>query len=97
MTDSMTEYLSYIERLVGASERHFGNATDIWNSFGVGSPQLQSDAANAALIEYQKAASRLRRTPGLLAAFVRWTGWVTSETVRSRALDPPAAACVPCS
>ena len=58
MTD-LTVAHHNIDSLIEASERHFAAATDIWNSFGVGSPQLQTDAAKAALVHYLKAAELL--------------------------------------
>jgi hypothetical protein len=40
---------------IDAAESHFGRACEIWNSFGVASPQLQAGAARAALSEYLRA------------------------------------------
>src|SRR5260221_4794949 len=40
---------------IDAAESHFGRACEIWNEFGVGSPQLQAQAARAALNEYLRA------------------------------------------
>lgn len=44
---------------VDAAESHFGRACEIWNAFGVGSPQLQAQAARAALDEYLRAIETL--------------------------------------
>jgi tetratricopeptide (TPR) repeat protein len=40
---------------IDSAESHFGRACEIWNAFGVGSPQLQAQAARAALTEYLQA------------------------------------------
>jgi hypothetical protein len=47
------------EQILVESETHFSRATEIWNSFGVTSPQLQIDAARTALAMYERAAELL--------------------------------------
>jgi len=58
MDDERTKTLDAID----AADSHFGRACEIWNAFGVGSPQLQAQAASAALDEYLRSLEVLDST-----------------------------------
>src|SRR6185295_7677340 len=51
MNEERNEALDAID----GADSHFVRACEIWNAYGVGSPQLQAEAARAALGEYLRA------------------------------------------
>ena len=64
------------DQILSQGEKHFADATEIWNKFGVTSPQLRADATRAARSIYTKAAElldpdRVRNLPQI-NGYVYW-------------------------
>jgi len=59
MKVGLTDCVEGFDEILSQSETHFAHATEIWNSFGVTSPQFRVEAAREALIEYERAAELL--------------------------------------
>ncbi|MFZ2361602.1 MAG: hypothetical protein WA040_19840 [Anaerolineae bacterium] len=55
MTILDAQILDELHEILDASNRHYIEGTRIWNGFGLDNPQFASDAAYAALIQYQRA------------------------------------------
>src|SRR5688500_1548809 len=59
MTRNLSIEPQDFDQILSQSEKHFADATEIWNSFGVTSPQLRPDATRAARSMYTTAAELL--------------------------------------